>query len=372
MTEYPSRRDPKVVITAIAVVVVIIIATVAVIMFNPVQQRTLTVYTYGSFMDWGDDNDTAFFAPFEERYDVDVIIDRRADDANTLVAILEAESANPIADVVIGIDNILILEQAARSVLEPYTPTNLSLIDESIVTALDPEHYVVPFDFGLVTIIYSMADMNTTTHPELANLTFADLADPAMASALVTEDPYLSSPGLAFLLTEIAVHEKLLGTDWTDWWSDVKNDIDIQPGWSEAWGVWYSDPTKHMMVSYGTDPAYSAYYTQAEPDVGTAPIYYGGEHYAWMQVEGMGLVKNGPNPELAKLFIEYCLSPAVQKYVALNQWMFPANMNVELNSAFDFALKPDEVVLLNELLGQAEIEENLASWKSEWNDIIRG
>jgi ABC-type thiamine transport system substrate-binding protein len=177
MTEYPSRRDPKVVITAIAVVVVIIIATAAVIrfspMFNPVQQRTLTVYTYGSFMDWGDDNDTAFFAPFEERYDVNVIIDRRADDANTLVAILEAESANPIADVVIGIDNILILEQAARSVLEPFTPANLSLIDESIVTALDPEHYVVPFDFGLVTIIYSMADMNTTTHPELANLTFA-------------------------------------------------------------------------------------------------------------------------------------------------------------------------------------------------------
>ncbi len=372
MTEYPSRRDPKVVITATAVVVVIIIATAAVIMFNPVQQRTLTVYTYGSFMDWGDDNDTDFFAPFEERYDVDVIIDRRADDANTLVAILEAEKVNPIADVVIGIDNILILEQVAKSVLEPYTPVNLSLIDDSIVAALDPEHYVVPFDFGLVTIIYSMADMNTTTHPELANLTFADLAYPAMARALVAEDPYLSSPGLAFLLTEIAVHEKLLGTEWTDWWSNVKNDIAIQPGWTEAWELWYTDPTKHMMVSYGTDPAYSAYYTQTEPDVGTAPIYYDDEHYAWMQVEGMGLVKNGPNPELAKLFIEYCLSPAVQKYVALNQWMFPANMNVELDSAFDYALRPDEVTLLNELLGQAEIAENLASWKSEWNDIIRG
>ncbi|MCK5303380.1 MAG: hypothetical protein KAJ96_09585, partial [Candidatus Thorarchaeota archaeon] len=223
MTEYPSRRDPKAVITATAIVVVIIIAGAAVIMFNPVQQRTLTVYTYGSFMDWGDNNDTDFFGPFEEEYDIDVVIDRRADDANTLVAILEAEKANPIADVVIGIDNILILEQVAKSVLEPYTPVNLSLIDDSIVAALDPEHYVVPFDFGLVTIIYSMADMNTTTHPELANLTFADLAYPAMARALVAEDPYLSSPGLAFLLTEIAVHEKLLGTDWTDWWSDVKN-----------------------------------------------------------------------------------------------------------------------------------------------------
>jgi ABC-type thiamine transport system substrate-binding protein len=52
--------------------------------------------------------------------------------------------------------------------------------------------------------------------------------------------------------------------------------------------------------------------------------------------------------------------------------MFPANMNVELDSAFDYALRPDEVILLNELLGQAEIAENLASWKSEWNDIIRG
>jgi thiamine transport system substrate-binding protein len=89
-----------------------------------------------------------------------------------------------------------------------------------------------------------------------------------------------------------------------------------------------------------------------------------------MQVEGIGLVKNSPNPNLAKLFIEYCLSPAVQSYISLNQWMFPANTDVELDPVFDYALHPDDVSLLNDLLLGPEIKANKTSWLNQW-DIIR-
>ncbi|MFW9908575.1 MAG: thiamine ABC transporter substrate-binding protein [Candidatus Thorarchaeota archaeon] len=369
-SDYPVRRDPKKVVVAIAVVIIIAIASYGILTY---QRPTFTVYTYDSFMLWGDDPDTIdniVFSPFEAQYGVDIKIERLSTDANGIVSRLVAEAENPVADVVIGIDNILILQAIAKSVLERFTPANLDLIEGSIINALDPEHYIVPFDFGLVTVIYRPSEINATSHPQIENMTFLGLSD--LSSYLVTENPHFSSPGLAFLLGQIAVYDKLMEEDWTQWWSSVKGSIDVQEGWTEAWTKWDSDPTKHLLVSYGTDPAYDAYYTGGTPNTAIAPIHFEGSDYAWMQVEGIGLVKNGPNPSLAQSFIEYCLTPAVQGYISLNQWMFPANMDVDFDPAFDYALHPDDINLLNELFSSAEIASNLESWLDEYDAIMTG
>jgi thiamine transport system substrate-binding protein len=291
-------------------------------------------------------------------------------DANFIVSRLNAEAANPVADVVIGIDNILILQETARNVLEPYLSSNLGLINETLANLLDPDHYLTPFDFGLVTLIYSMNTINTTTHPQLANLTFTDLASTELASALVTEDPHLSSPGLSFLLSQIAVYDKILHEDWTTWWAAVKNNIDVEEGWTQAWSAWSSDPSKHLLVSYGTDPAYSANELGTSPDTALAPFYYNGNHWAWMQVEGVGLVKNGPNPSLGKAFIDYCLNVSVQQEVALNQWMFPVRSGITLPSVFEYAIHPDEMNLLNTLLNSTEITSNLQNWLLQYDTVM--
>jgi thiamine transport system substrate-binding protein len=371
MSEYPERRDPRLVLAAIAFVVVIVVASIAIISSPPPTERpTLIVYTYDSFMQWGDDPDTIFeraFGAFEEQFDCNVTIERLQTDANGIISRLGTEQSNPVADVIIGIDNILILQPGVTDLLAPYIPSTIDVVNSTFVQALDPDYYIVPFDFGLVTLIYKNSSIEL--FPELSNLTFADLSDPALAGGLVTQNPQFSSPGLAFLLTEIAVHEKLLLANWTDWWVDVNEYIDVQPGWSEAWSVWYDSPSKHVMNSYGTDGSYSVYFYGGEPETGIAPIYHDGEYYAWMQVEGMGLVKNGPNPELAKLFIDYCLNETVQSLIATNQWMFPVRSGVSLHPAFEYALHPSEVSLLNELLTRTEIASNLSTWLAQFAEI---
>ncbi len=387
--EYTPRRDPKKIVAVAALAVIVLVAGVAVLNTQLAGRTTLKVYTYGSFMMWGDDPSTideVVFGPFEEQYGVDVEIVRLPTDASGVLSRLMAEADNPVADVVIGIDNIQVLQRGsipiddvmteteiADIVFEPYTPADLDLIDQELIDALDPEHRLLPFDFGLVTLVYQQSTINVTTHPELANLTFADLATPGLASALVTENPHESSPGLSFLLTEIAVQEKLVGTDWRQWWSDVKGLIDVQPGWDEAWSVWDSDPSRHLLVSYGTDPAYSSHYLNGSaPDTAVATVYYNGAHYAWMQVEGIGLVKGAPHPDLARAFIDYCLTGAVQAHIALNQWMYPANMHVELPSVYQYALHPDDVELLNSVLTRSDIAADLTGWLSEWDEIMVG
>jgi len=372
MTEYPVRRNPKTMIIVTTIIIILIVASYGFLTF---WKPKFVVYTYSSFMDWGDEGaETVLeraFAPFEEKYGIDIDFVILQADANFIVSRLNAEAANPIADVVIGIDNILILQEAARNVLEPYESPNLALINDTLVNALDPEHYLTPFDFGLVTLIYSMNTINsTTTHPQLDHLTLADLATSELASALVTEDPHLSSPGLAFLLSTIAIYDKILGENWTDWWEAVEGNIDIEEGWTEAWSAWSSDQTKHLLVSYGTDPAYSAHYLGSEPDTAIAPFYYQDKHWAWMQVEGVGLVKNGPNPEIGKAFIDYCLNVTVQSEIPLNQWMFPVRTDLTLPSVFDYAIHPNEVSILNTLLNSTEIAAKLQEWLDEFDTVM--
>ncbi len=372
MSAYSSHRNPKVTIAAIAIAVVIIVGAYGLV-FWQAPKPTLTVYTYDSFMLWGSDPDNideTVFGPFEDEYGIEVRIERLNTDANGIISKLVAEQSNPVADVVIGIDNILILQAQAKQVLEQYTPSNIDLVEHSIIDALDPDHYVTPFDFGLVTLIHRTSELNATVNPGIENLTLTNLVD--MASMLVTENPHFSSPGLSFLLSQIAVYEKLMNADWRDWWRAVKDDIDVQEGWTEAWTKWDSDSARKILVSYGTDPAYDASWTGGAPDTAVAPIYYDGVDYAWMQVEGIGLVKNGPNPTLAKAFIDYCLTAAVQDNIALNQWMFPANTNVELDPVFDYALQLDDVSLLNELLTGTEIATNLESWLNAYDEIMLG
>lgn len=371
VAEYPVRRNLKTILAVVAIITIIIVASYGILTF---WKPRFVVYTYSSFMDWGDEGAEVVleraFAPFEEQYGIDIDFVILEADANFIVSRLNAEASNPIADVVIGIDNILILQEAARNVLEPYISPNLALINDTFVNALDPEHYLTPFDFGLVTLIYSMNTINTTTHPQLANLTLADLTAPELASALVTEDPHLSSPGLAFLLSQIAIYEKILEEDWTDWWEAVEGNIDVEEGWTEAWSAWTSDPTKHLLVSYGTDPAYSANYLGTAPDTAIAPFHYQGSDWAWMQVEGVGLVKNGPNPTLGKAFIDFCLNASVQSEISLNQWMFPVRTDLTLPSVFDYAIHPNEVSILNTLLNSTEIAEQLQTWLDQYDTVM--
>jgi thiamine transport system substrate-binding protein len=368
MTKYPERRDPRKIIAVVSICVILVVAVYAAVTW---WKPRFVVYTYGSFLNWGDEGADVVleraFAPFEEIYGIDVEIVLLEVDANGIISKLVAESANPVADVVIGIDNILILQEAAKSVLEPYVSPNLNLINETFVDLLDPDHYLTPFDFGLVTLIYSTNTINTTTHPQLGNLTFADLAETELASALVTENPHFSSPGLSFLLSQIAIYQEILHQDWTTWWEDVKDHIDVQEGWTEAWSVWSRDSNKHLLVSYGTDPAYSANYLGTVPDTAAAPFYYNDQHWAWMQVEGVGLVKNGPNPELGKAFIDYCLNATVQTEIPLNQWMFPVRTDLTLPGAYQYAIHPDQVSVLNHLLNRTEISSNLSDWLIQWD-----
>ncbi len=339
----------------------------------------VVVYTYDSLLKWGlpeeKVNETLdlVYGGFERKTGCRVIR-REFEDARAALLALVEERDSPRADVIIGLDNVLVREGISEGVLDVYRPSNLGDVPRWLVQALDPTLHSVPYDYGIVAIVYDSSRVDPDT---MRNLTFERLAEEDLASMLVLEDPSLSSTGLSFMMAEIAAYEGILGRNWTEWWAEVRGRAALASSWGEAYDM-FLDPSlgRPIVVSYATDPAYSAMYSSiygGNSTIEAALFEYGGEKWGWLQVEGISLVRGCPHPEAARMFIDYFLSPEVQREIPLNNWMYPANSRVELPEVFKrWAVDPLSVRRFNDLLSPSEISENLKGWLSEWREVYGG
>ncbi len=361
----------KIVLAALVVVLTVVAYHIYITRFAVQAKKTLVIYTYESLLRWGKDPDAVWdkvFYEFGRRYGCNVTVVTFSDAGTMLRALIE-ERDNPRADVVIGLDNILVVQAKKWGVLEPYTPPNIGDLRPELVEALDPEHYIVPYDYGLIAFVYDSERVDPSL---MKTLTFESFYDPSLASLLIIEDPTTSSTGTAFLLWQIAYYEKVLGKDWREWWRKVAPYAKVVPSWGEAYDIFLNEAAgKPIVVSYGTDPAYSLYFYNSTR-YAAALVYRDGKAYAWLQIEGIGLVKGCKNPELAKKFIEWFLSPQVQELIPLNQWMYPANRKVKLPEVYKVAIDPYTVELLNKYLTPEEVSANLERWLEEWREAVAG
>lgn len=346
---------------------------------NPISSSDtlLTIYTYESLLADPEYDFIGAYANYSgiSKDSIQVVY---LDDANTIVSRAVLEKENPVADVIIGIDNVLIHTAKSQQILSPYESPVLANISSDLVQNLDPDHYVLPYDYGIIALYYNMLNINSSSNPELEDLTLQDILDYDLDKQLIVENPTLSSPGLGFLLWTIAVFgdpsigfEGLLNQDWRDWWKAAAEDIRITPSWGAAFTEWYEeDANRTMMVSYGTSPAYSAclYDDSSQKAIVS---HENNQDNAWLQIEGLGLVKNAPHEAQAKDFIDWFLSEELQNNIPEHNWMYPANKNVNVSSTFaDAVIDPVDVDILNELITPTMLSENLESWKVGWEESI--
>ncbi len=342
------------------------------------QQAELVIYTYESLLN-------------DPKYDIegnfsaysgipkDKISIIRFDDANEIVTKLLQEKDNPQADIVIGIDNVLIHKIPSKAdVLEKYESKEISNIDSNLIENLDPDKYLLPYDYGIIALYYINTLINKTTNPELENLTLDTLADSDLISKLIVENPKFSSPGLGFLLWTIAVYgdpeinfKGILNKDWKDWWFKVRKNITITKSWGDAFTIFFDEKEgKPFMVSYGTSPAYG--FCQWGDNTTSAVVTYeNGKPNAWLQIEGIGLVKGAPHKENAKKFIDWFLGKDLQSQIPEHQWMYPANKLATISSCFSQSvIPPDTVNRLNDLITVDMLKQNLDRWIDEWEQVV--
>jgi thiamine transport system substrate-binding protein len=272
----------------------------------------LRVLTHGSF-----DLPKALLAQFEKDAGVALQI-VKAGDAGEMLNKLILTRANPIADVVFGIDNSLAPRALAAGVIDAYTGP-AAQTDSAVAL---PQG-LVPVDYGYVNLNIDKAWFAKSGLALPTSL--ADLAKPAYAKLLVVQNPATSSPGQAFMLATIAG----LGEEGAfDWWTQMRaNGVKVVKGWSEAY---YTEFTRNggaypIVVSYTSSPAAEVFYSKEKiTESPTANLFLKGG--VFRQVEGVALVKGG-NPaarQAAGLFIEMLRSDAAQQGLQTTMWVFPA------------------------------------------------
>ncbi|MCL5788808.1 MAG: thiamine ABC transporter substrate-binding protein [Candidatus Marsarchaeota archaeon] len=325
----------------------------------------LTVYTYQSLFTYAPNvtavNNTVF-GGFEHQYHVKIKV-VRFDSTQAMLNQLVEEKNNPQAGIVIGLTNTEAEEAVSKGVLMNYTPPNLKSVPAYLVNDLQPQHYLVPYEYSPITLDYC----NVT--PSYADgLGFQSLESPNVSSHLLIENPLTDSTGLSFLLYEITFYSYVVHENWLSWWLNVSKEARIVPDWDYAFTI-FPAQGYHYVVSYGTDPAYFKYFG-GYPGCGTEAMHYQGKTYVWLEIEGMGIVAGSNQIRVAEEFENWFLSPTVQSLIPTSEWMFPANGNVTLPSVYASAVGAENSVVLNNYISPSQIGQNLSAWLNEWQEAV--
>ena len=319
---------------------------------------TLTVLTHDSFA-----VSDALVKQFEQENHVTLSFIKGGDAGAALnKAILSKD--HPHADVFYGTDNTFLSRALSAGIFDPYNSpalkTNKAEYD------LDPQHQLLPVDYGDVCINFDKAYFKNKKWAVPATLD--DLARPEFKGQLVVENPATSSTGLAFMLATVAQY----GPDhFLDYWKKLKaNDVMIVDGWETAYYTQFSGSSgkgpQSMVVSYGTSPAAEVVFAK-DPikDAPTASVV--GPNTCFRQVEFVGILKGTQQRALAEKWVDFMLSKSFQEDMPLQMFVFPVNPQAALPDAFkQYVQVPEKPANVS----PDTINSNRDKWIEAWRAVM--
>ena len=322
---------------------------------------TLTLVTYDSFA-ISEDVIAAFEA--ETGHTLEIL---RLNDAGAMVNQSILTKDNPLGDVLYGIDNTFLTRGLNADLFIPYASPALENIPEEFV--LDDEHRVTPVTYGDVCLNYDAAYFaeNDLNVPE----SLRDLTDPQYAGLLAVQNPAVSSPGLAFLLTTIAVFGEEGDYTYLNFWADlVANDVLITDGWTQAYYGAFSagseDGTYPLVVSYASSPPVEVYFADPAPEEAPTGAIVA-DDTCFRQIEFAGILSGTEHEAAAQDLIDFLLGLTFQEDLPLQMFVFPVNPDAELPDVFvEYAAVTEAPVTVP----IADIEAQREDWIQAWTETV--
>ena len=304
--------------------------------------KTLTVYTYDAFTsDWGPG--PAIKKAFEA--ECGCTLEYVALDSSIgVLSRLRLEGENNRADIVLGLDLNILAEAKASGLFAAHgiVPQGLAL-----PLAWSDETFL-PFDYGYFAFVY---DTEALANPPAS---LRELVEAPDDLKIILEDPRSSTPGLGLLLWVRAVY----GEDAPEAWAKLaRKTVTTTKGWSEAYGL-FLEGEAPMVLSYTTSPAY---HMIAEGEERYQAAAFAEGHY--MQVEVAAMTRSSDEPELARQFLRFMLSPGFQEVIPTAQWMYPAvDLPGGLPDAYGRLVDPAKPLLFP----AEEVAAERKAWVEEW------
>ncbi len=242
-------------------------------------------------------------ADFQEKTGVEVEVFQGT--TGEILARLEAEEANPVADVVILASWSDGLSMKKQGKIMSYTPANADKIVEGWI---DDDSTLFGYSASAVGVIY-----NTTVIPELS-ADWSELADAKYKDMLAIPDPEKSGACKDFVAGYVNAN------GWDDFEGMAANGM-IVPGANKAALEAVTTAEVGILVA-GVD--YNAYSSidKGEP----LAIYYPAGGTVVNPRPAM-IMNTAPNPDNAKAFVDYLFSDDAQKMVA-DAYLLPGRTDI--------------------------------------------
>lgn len=305
---------------------------------NLVFAKTLNVYTYDSFVsEWGPGPQLK--TTFEAQCDCTLNF-IAVEDGVSILNRVRIEGSKSKADVLLGLDNGLIEETRRLGLVQAHGLKTTAIKSELEWQDLE----FMPFDYGYFAFIYDSRKIQQPAQ-SLDELVESD-------AQVIYQDPRTSTPGQGLMTWMNAVY----GESTPEAWQQLaKHTVTVTKGWWEAYSMFLEGGSDYVL-SYTTSPAYHAIVDGHE--------YYKAAAFAEghvAQIEVAAISANSTNPQLAKQFIAFLISPEAQAIIPTRNWMLPVIDNVTLPAAFDQLIKPKQIGFTNE-----EISAQRKIWLQQW------
>ncbi|WP_426417266.1 thiamine ABC transporter substrate binding subunit [Aestuariirhabdus sp. LZHN29] len=304
----------------------------------PVTAADLRVYTYSSFVsEWGPG--PLLQKTFEQRCDCSIEF-VSSEDGVSLLNRLRIEGSNTRADLILGLDDALIEVAHREQLVQPH-----GLALPPLKPELDwHDKAFVPFDYGYFAFIYNRESIaNPAT--SLRQLIASD-------ARIIYQDPRTSTPGQGLMLWVKAVYGDQSEAAWQQLASHT---LTVTKGWWEAYSLFLQGDADYVL-SYNSSPAY--HQVNENIDRYQAALFSEG-HVA--QIEVAAISRYSQQPERARKFLSFLLSPEAQVIIATHNWMLPVTEGIELPEAFSRLITPQRIGF-----SPTEVADNRQQWIREW------
>ena len=169
---------------------------------------------------------------------------------------------------------------------------------------------------------------------------------------IAIQDSRTSTPGLGLLLWMKSIY----GDEAPQAWQKLNPKIvTVTKSWWDAYSL-FLEGEADMVLSYSTSPAYHAI---AEGADNYAAAEFSEGHY--MQIEVAAILKNAPQPELAKNFMDFIQGAEFQGIIPTTNWMYPTQKSA-IPDGFANLITPQKGFLFT----GAEVAANKQAWVDEW------
>ncbi|WP_416885994.1 thiamine ABC transporter substrate binding subunit [Marinospirillum sp.] len=308
------------------------------------ERPLLRVFTYGSMTsDWGPG--PALKARFEAECQCRVEYNS-SEDGVSLLNRLRLEGQRTRADVILGLDTGLIPEAERLGLTQPH---QLALESFRLQDNLAWDHpHFIPFDQGYFAFVYHR---QRTPHPvtSLEALLNSD-------ARIIYQDPRTSTPGLGLLIWI----QQVYGDQAPEAWRRLaERTVTVTSGWSDAYSLFLAGEADYVL-SYSTSPAY---HWLEEQDFNYQAVLMEEGHPR--QIEVAAISRWSQNPDLARDFLAFLLSPSTQAELPLGNWMLPVIDDVALPDAFEALIQPEPLLITPE-----ELDRQRSRWIRIWRTAV--